>query len=129
MDIQKISSCSCKREPQCHDVTICLAGNSGHVHPGAVVVHPGDHITFAAIDTEVYLYLPDIGTFRQREGTRVELTPDQAINVIYVPMQGTRVFEVTDAPIGRYPYGAFCKEVNAFAVGNSDPTIIIRTDG
>ena len=116
-----------KVKSKTHKVIVYVDLTSGKVIPGRLFAYQGDKIVFEAIGTDVLILLPKISHFNRAsfgEGLLNEITKTAAIRI---PEGEPVEFKIhPNAKPGRYPYAVYCESIQAFAVGNSDPTIIIR---
>ncbi len=96
---------------------IVIDGHGCKVVPPSQPAHRGDSVTFKAGGTAAKLWFPDSELFPQLGPSgRLDLAMDEERSLT-VGLQ---------AVIGkRYHYGAFCVDGGAFAIGHSDPEIII----
>jgi len=87
--------------------------------PGCVVVAQGDTVVFESLTGESVIFLPEM--------ERMARDPVQGAGIIVLPGGQTADFPISEAAEkGVYPYSVFCTKARRFAIGNSDPTIIIR---
>ncbi len=87
--------------------------------PPCVVAAPGDTIVFESINVEGIIFLPEM--------ERIARDPVKGAGTILLPRGQSRDFPISETAVkGVYPYSVYCREARRFAVGNSDPTIIIR---
>jgi len=99
-----------------HRVAVYVKGCECRVTPGHLVVEPGDAITFMPVNTDVTLLFPlfDQEAYLPTEGIRVK-----AAGQLSIPLDPVM-------PDGVYPYAVYCHANNSFAIGGSDPVIIVR---
>lgn len=104
-----------------HHVVVFSDHHSFRVVPGCFSVAPGDRIVFESIDTGATIYLP--------AKTKILSDPTRVPDLLPLEKGGTFTVSISGkAPRGAYPYAVYCdKEFKGFAIGNSDPTIIIRS--
>ncbi|MGA2261477.1 MAG: hypothetical protein ABSH28_08575 [Acidobacteriota bacterium] len=116
-----------KRKATSHKVIVYADRSSGKVIPGSVFAYPGDEIVFEAIGTDVLVLLPKISHFERISFIKGLMDKQVGAGAIKIREGKPTLFEISlNAKPGRYPYAVYCEKIRAFAVGNSDPTIIIR---
>jgi hypothetical protein len=115
------------RKPKPHRIIVDVDQCAGKVIPGRLFAYPGDKIRFEAVGSNVLILLPEIDHF---DGALVEkgLVNERTRTAAVRIQEGEPAwFDIhPDARPGRYPYAVYCESIQAFAVGNSDPTVIIR---
>jgi hypothetical protein len=88
--------------------------------PGCVVAGPKDIVVFESLDIDVQFFIPDIDQiFELREVHASTFSLQEGIPMGFVVKE--------DAQRGLYAYAVFSHTHRHFAVGHSDPTIIIRS--
>jgi hypothetical protein len=121
-----------KAKSKTYKVIVYVDQTSGKVIPGRLFAYPGDKIVFEAIGTDVLVLLPKISHFEKISFNKGLLDKGVGAGAIKIREGKPILFEISlNAKPGRYPYAVYCEKIRAFAVGNSDPTVIIRkrTDG
>lgn len=116
--------------PTQHTVVVYFDKCLPKVAPGHLLVKRGDAIKIKVLGRGMQIFLPESGPF-----TKLPLNShfDLRANVLLpegiifqIPPEGFAEFVVKDdADLGRYPYAAYSKDLKSFAVGGSDPEIII----
>jgi hypothetical protein len=106
-------------------IMIYGGGRPPKVVPGRKEVYPGDRVSFEARGTAAKVIFPPPPKWPFVE-------PWQVIDVdqeqVKAPERSTfTVKEIVDAlDLEEFPYAVYCSSPNCFAVGESDPIIIIR---
>ncbi|HEY3128843.1 MAG TPA: hypothetical protein VGL91_05255 [Acidobacteriota bacterium] len=98
-----------------HDVVIFPKGSDCTVEPAHLAVNEDDFITFFAIGTDITLFFPEPDIFnpRQVDPVRIKSGKNKKLKI------------KASAQRGVHSYGVHCEETSSFALGNSDPDIII----
>lgn len=96
-----------------HRIVVVRGPKGCKVVPGSQPGMRGDEFIFKAVNTDVILHFPDKNLFNRdvvfvHEGNAETLTASKEIEP------------------GCYPYSAYCVKSKAYAVGNSEPEIIIE---
>jgi len=100
-------------EAKTMDHRIIILGDRKKVEPGAAIVAKADTLAWEAYDTDAWVIFSEDGC-------------PFASSKIFVQsgkISGTLI--VTGEP-GKYPYSVYLIQKNSFAMGNSDPIIIIK---
>ena len=95
------------------DHRIVILGDKAKVKPGTVIVGVGDIVTFESHDTDaVVSFPPGLAPF--------------ASSSLNVPAVGICAPQIVNGAPGVYAYSAYCTRHRHFALGESDPIIIIK---
>jgi hypothetical protein len=101
-----------------HRVVFIADSSSCRIEPPHSVVAREDEVLFSAIGSDaVEVYFPRPGLFTSGDTHLTLKRSDVPHREVISP----------DAPIGSYPFAAYCTTQNRFAKGGSDGEIIIQT--
>ena len=101
-----------KNRPKTHTIIVARRGNFV-VRPGKLNVRRRDKVRWKAIGTNAHIFFPNEELFG-RSTLRVDAKRRSESLLVRV-----------DASDRIYPYSVYCDRCNAFALGGSDPELIV----